>query len=403
MALKHWIWLSMRNVRRDKLWQLCTRFDGAQAVYEASDSELTGEAELTKDEIISLRSDRNFVSAEKVVAECEKKHICIIPITDEVYPMMLRNIDSPPIILYARGNVNCLTENLPFGIVGTRKASPKSLELTHKMSYMLAKSGFTIVSGMAAGADSAAACGALDAGCKTIAVFGTGVDICYPKSNQKLMEAIMSNGCVISENAPGTPPLPWTFPQRNRIIAGISAGVLVTAAPEKSGSIITATLAMEQGKDVYVTPGSLDDKEYTGSLALIKDGASMITEVEDIIYAYGKTPAKADKSYERILQMRRYGTSKQPENIEKTQPEKIKAVKNIKKEREEDKSIDKITDGMSEEEKAIIKVILDGDTQFDMIAAKTGLDAGDLFAKLTMLEINGKVEQKPGKNYELIL
>lgn len=403
MSLRHWIWLSMRSIRRDKLWQLCVHFNGAQGVYDALDSEILHVAELTRQELDSLHQDRMLMEAEKIESVCEKKKIAIIAFTDDVYPNRLRCIESPPIILYARGNVNTLTAKLPFSIVGTRKASAESLEITHKIAYMLAKSDFTIVSGMAAGVDSAAACGALDAGRSTIAVFGSGVDICYPRQNEKLMEAIMANGCVISENIPGTPPRNWTFPQRNRIIAGMSAGVLITAAPEKSGSIITATYAMEQGRDVYVTPGSLSDPEYAGSLALIKDGASMITDVDDIIYDFGKTPAKADKSYERILKMRKgaapisMAPNKNDNNLQKS---------TINKTEKADKTKELHSDPMdsfNDEDRIIAEAIMSGAAQFDAIAEKTGLDAGDLFAKLTVLEIEGKVMQKPGKYYELVM
>ncbi len=402
MALKHWIWLSMRSIRRDKLWQLCMRFDGARGVYDAQETELLKCVELTKDELNSIKQDRSLALAEKVEAECEKKKISVISFTDDVYPKRLRSIDSPPVILYARGNVNCLTADVPFGIVGTRKAAPNSLELTHKLSYMLAKAGFTIVSGMAAGVDSAAACGALDAGCKTIAVFGSGVDICYPKSNAKLMDAIIENGCVISENTPGTPPLPWTFPQRNRIIAGISSGVLVTAAPEKSGSIITATYAMEQGRDVYVVPGRPGDKEYAGSLALIKDGATMITEADDIIYDFGLVPVKIDKSYERILQLRRNTPDRRETSVKSEIKEKKQSERREVRKENKDLYKDRINE-FSGEEKIIAEAILSGASQFDLIAEKTGLDTSELLSMLTMMELNGKIIQKPGKYYELII
>ncbi|NLD87776.1 MAG: DNA-processing protein DprA, partial [Clostridiales bacterium] len=288
-----------------------------------------------------------------------------------------------------------------FGIVGTRKASPRPLELTHKMAYLLSKAGLTIVSGMAAGIDSAAACGALDAGGKTVAVFGPGVDVCYPSSNRSLMEAIMKNGCVISENSPGTPALPWTFPQRNRIIAGMSVGVLVTAAPEKSGSVITATRAMEQGRDVFVTPGAPDAEEFKGSLALIKDGAEMVTDAEDILISYGLKPVSTDIGYEQAVRARRLQGSHLAPKIREKRGNMDNHVQTKRENSGKAQKKTDITEGMSEIRKRIVEAILEGVDQFDLIAQRTGIDAATLSVELTMLELDGKLNQKPGRHYEL--
>ncbi len=200
---------------------------------------------------------------------------------DERFPRLLREIPNPPPGLYLRGELNL---NAPtVAVVGTRRATREGLGLARQFGKELAEQEIIVVSGLALGIDQAAHWGALDAGGRTVAVLGTGIDEIYPSQNRRLAEEILKQGgAVISEYPPGTPSYPANFLQRNRIISGLSLGVLVVEAPLQSGSLFTAQLALEQNRDVFVAPGRLRDHNYTGSHRLIRSGAALVTSVEDI-------------------------------------------------------------------------------------------------------------------------
>lgn len=204
----------------------------------------------------------------------------LVTLWDDNYPQQLRQIPDPPAILYIRGQ-------LPTGdhlaIVGSRRASPDGLRLAAEVATTLAHHNMTIVSGLARGIDSAAHRGALDAGGTTVAVLGGGVDRIYPPENRRMFELIAQQGALISEYPPGTPPLPGHFPGRNRIISGLSRGVLIVEAATKSGSLLTADFALDQGRDVFAAPGSPFNNVSQGCHQLIKQGAIFITEAKDIL------------------------------------------------------------------------------------------------------------------------
>jgi len=209
-----------------------------------------------------------------------------IGLDSPLYPPLLREISSPPNPLYIKGNVNWGNQCL--AIVGTRKADEEGREIAYKMAYDLVKYGFTIVSGLAFGIDSAAHQGALDANGKTIAVLGSGIDKIYPASHINLARKILKKqGAIISEYSPHTPSFPSNFPARNRIISGFCLGVIIVQAPLKSGALITASFALEQGREVLVVPGSIKNPNYQGSYQLIKDGAKIITCAEDVLEQLG--------------------------------------------------------------------------------------------------------------------
>lgn len=219
-----------------------------------------------------------------------KEDIKILMYTDQNYPQLLRNIYDPPPVLFIKGNLmdfdNCLA------VVGARRASDYGKSAAYKLSMELAVRGITIVSGLARGIDSCAHQGCLDVEGITIAVMGSGFKHIYPPQNKRLFEAICSNGCVVSEYMPDMPPYAGNFPKRNRIISGISKGVIIVEAGEKSGSLITARLALEQGRDVFAVPGNIFSPSSQGTNSLIKDGAKPVTCVEDILEEYGVIPVE---------------------------------------------------------------------------------------------------------------
>ena len=205
-----------------------------------------------------------------------------IALADDGYPAWLRAIADPPAALYCNGRIE-LHDRQAVAIVGARKATPYGLQITETLARELSGAGFTIVSGLARGIDAAAHRAALEAGGRTIAVLGCGLDVTYPPEHGRLREAITANGAVLTEFPVGTPPKPAHFPQRNRIISGLSLGVVVVEAAEDSGSLITARLALEQGREVFAVPGSIDAPLSQGPHGLIKQGAKLVETVDDIV------------------------------------------------------------------------------------------------------------------------
>ena len=225
-------------------------------------------------------------AGEPLRATLERVGAQVLSLRDERYPPLLREIHDPPPLLYARGNPDLLLQP-QLAIVGARRATAAGMRLAARIAGSLSSEGMVVTSGLALGIDGAAHRGALDAGGPTIAVLGSGVETIYPRRNQALGEAIISDGCLVSEYPPGTPLHPGRFPRRNRIISGMSLGTLVVEAALPSGSLITAGTAMEQGREVFALPWSLAHKGGAGCLKLLREGAKMVTRVEDILEELG--------------------------------------------------------------------------------------------------------------------
>ncbi|WP_076416499.1 DNA-processing protein DprA [Shewanella sp. UCD-KL12] len=206
----------------------------------------------------------------------------IVTLDSPDYPCLLKQLSDPPTIIFVKGDINAL--KFPcISMVGSRAASHTGLQLAYKLAGELSASGFAVVSGMAIGIDGAAHQACIDKGGRTLAVLGTGVDVIYPRRHKKIYEAIQSNGAVISEFWPGTKPFAGNFPKRNRLISGLTLGTLVVEACRKSGSLITARLAMEQGREVFAIPGNILSGQSQGCHDLLKNGAKLVENVADII------------------------------------------------------------------------------------------------------------------------
>jgi DNA processing protein len=225
--------------------------------------------------------------AERELDVCEMQGIGIIPLCDESYPKYLRHIADPPIVLFSRGRVDLLGEEGLVGIVGARKASNSSINRAYGIARDLARSGLVVVSGLASGIDYYAHKGALDGGGTTIAVLGNGIDVAYPKSNRDLYERITEEGLLLSEFPLGTEPLKYNFPKRNRVISGLSRGILVVEASYKSGALITAGYALEQGREVMAVPGRAGSDSFFGNNQLIKEGAHLVEDASDVCAILG--------------------------------------------------------------------------------------------------------------------
>lgn len=224
---------------------------------------------------------KDWATIEKEIEKIKNIGAEIITIGDREYPELLKNIPDPPLILYRKGRIPDGTQFI--SIVGSRKATFEGINVSEKISATLSSLGITIVSGLARGIDSSAHRGALTGKGKTVAVLGCGIDICYPSENRWLYEKIGEEGAIITEYSPGEKPLQHHFPERNRIIAGMSKGILVIEASAKSGSLITARLGLEYGREVMAIPGNIFNEEHKGANRLIKEGARLVDGIEDII------------------------------------------------------------------------------------------------------------------------
>lgn len=283
-----WIWLSriegLGCVRKNKLLQL---YKTPEEIWKLSYKEIVsidGFGEKIAKNILDCRYRKDL---DKYIEYMKKNDIKIVTIYDKEYPNKLKCIYDAPVTLYVKGNKDILNNN-SISIVGCRNCSDYGKEVSRKFAYDLAKKNITIISGMAKGIDSNAHIGCLQAKGKTIAVLGSGLDRIYPKDNAQLYNEIIANGgAIVSEYVIGTNPTKMNFPARNRIISGLSNGIIVIEAKEKSGTLITVDFALEQGKDVFVVPGNITSPNSVGTNELIKQGAKCITSVKDIFEENG--------------------------------------------------------------------------------------------------------------------
>jgi DNA processing protein len=260
---------------------LLDRFGSPQNIFKVADKELASVEGIGTDLIEKIRDKEKWLDIKQEISLIQKSQVKIVTFEDPDYPQLLKNIHSFPLLLYVKGKFEEQDYKMPIAIVGMRKASYYGKTVTEELAENLACAGFTIISGMARGIDTSAHQGALKKG-RTIAVLGSGLNYIYPRENKKLSEKIAQNGVLISEFPMNTPPDKFNFPRRNRIISGMSLGVVVVEAEEKSGALITANLASEQGREVFAVPGKIDSNYSKGTHKLIQDGAKLVMNWKDI-------------------------------------------------------------------------------------------------------------------------
>ena len=282
--LVHWIWFAaLQGISLRQKLQLLERFSDPEELYYTDTDNVNPSL---PEEITQALENKNLEAAQQIIKNCADLHIHILTYGDSAYPEQLRNIHNPPLVLYYAGVLPDFSAQPVVGVVGTRKASVYGKMNALDMSREIATCGGLVISGGAAGIDTEALKGAMDGNAPVVAVLGCGVDVVFPASNRVLFQKIKESGCLISEYPPGTSPLPWQFPERNRIISGLSNGVLVVEAPAKSGALITAREAMEQGRDVFVVPGNINVSTCAGSNSLLKEGASAVFCGWDVLREY---------------------------------------------------------------------------------------------------------------------
>lgn len=417
--LKHWIWLAHRPGLHDRVKPaLLERFPDAEAIYYAGEEAFEGIEGLTREGMEALRN-KDLTEAERILAQCERKRLHILTYGDAAYPGALKHIADPPVVLYYKGQLPDLDSYPVIGVVGTRKASPYGLTTARRMGYQIARHGGIVVSGLASGIDGIAMSGAISAGGTVVGVLGCGADVVYPESNRTLFGDTEAFGCILSEYKPGTPPYGNNFPRRNRIISGLSDGVLVVEAPERSGALITARQAAEQGRDVFVVPGNIDQPNCAGSNLLLRDGAIMASSGWDVIQEYEwQYPDKIHPDREALQRnpQRENGvipiTNREKPMAKVAQPTLIPGkTENLNKEFTK-KGIDKEPSTpysdlnkeppkLSDSEQAVVDALKAGERLVDDVIAETGLPVGKLLTALTTLELKGILKRLPGKRITL--
>lgn len=412
-ATKYWMWLACLSRLRPKAKILALEYFGsAKELFFAGESELRAVTGL-KAADVSAFCDKNMGFAMKAMAVCEQKNIKITALTDSGYPSRLRNIYDPPCVLFSIGRLPPLDDEPAIAIAGTRKASPYGTKTATQLGYEISKGGGLIVSGLAGGIDSAAAVGALRAKGKCVGVLGTAIDVVYPKFNKQLFEDVINSGAIISEYPPGTGYAPHHFPQRNRILSGLSLGVIIIEAPKRSGALITADFATEQGRDVFVVPGNVDAPNCQGSNELLRDCAKPVLSGWDVLGDYeGLFAGKIRRISESE---RRLPNGAEFRNVEPNIGAEA-AVKSDKMQENRQsvhkKDIDKEKDlayidleeqlkTLNEKQLKIVSAMDATSTYADIIIERTGFAAAEVMAELTMLQILGFVTAEGFNKYRL--
>lgn len=396
--LIHWIWLSRlpRVTIRQKL-TLLQLFRDPEDIYYAHEAALRQAEGMTEKAMENL-AQKDLTEARQILNTCGEKSISILTYGDGAYPSRLKNIPDPPLVLYYKG---CLPDwdNLPvIAVVGTRKASAYGMQTAAKLGYQIAACGGLVVSGLADGIDAWAMKGALLAGKKTVGVLGCGADVVYPAKNKELFAQTEKQGCILTEYIPGTPPNSWHFPQRNRIVSGLSAGVLVVEAPEKSGALNTAHHAADQGRDLFVVPGNIDAENCAGSNQLLREHAIAVLSGYDVVREYESLYPQS------IIQ----NPGSAPSELLVAQEPVCPSISKVSTPPHDKKSIDNreksgysvkhdAFSGLTSEEQAVVNQLTRTPKTVDEVIAETQLPTGKVLSILTMLAMKGVVQNHPGK------
>ena len=422
-----WIWLAEAlGAANSDFRRLIETYETPYEVFEAEGAKL--ECLHLKEKTVASLSDKGLQRASEILDACERLGIGVMSYDSELYPQPLREIKNPPVVLYYVGTVPKFGELLCVGLVGTRRMSAYGMEMAYKISYELASGNAVTVSGLAAGIDGVCAAATLRAGGTTVAVMGCGLDRAYPANHGKLMNEIARRGLLLSEYPPGTKPLHYHFPVRNRLISGLSHAVAVIEAGLGSGSLITAKDAVMQGKDVFAVPSNAVGKGSEGTNGLLRDGAYFAACAEDIARKYeylfpsvfhtDQVRAAAKQSLVDIAYLQSYGVldqsvsrtaSKKNEELTEVKPSAKERIARVPESKQDDKSTeqkkqtkktsDAVLQSLTPIQLEILQAIPDDQTVSADALVKLEHSYGEILTALTMLEIMGLVEKLPGAVY----
>lgn len=391
----YWIWFAeIKGISLFVKRQLLETFRDPEEIHLAQEKAFPKE-------VAEALQQKDLTEAMAIYQQCVKLGIGILTYADEDYPESLRNIEDPPVVLYFKGKLPDWQAQPVIGVVGTRKASTYGLQTAHLLASQIAACGGLVVSGAATGVDAFSMEGALDAGKPTVGILGGGVDVVYPAKNRNLYRRTEEKGCLISEYPPGCRPYPWNFLQRNRIISGLSDGVLVVEAPEKSGALNTARHAFSQGRDLFVVPGNLGVDTCLGSNALLQEGAYAALSGWDVVKHYA--PLYPDTVANRPVNLQRIGQIPPKKVAEETAlPEKGENKKRVSPENAIDNApkstysvINKPTVKLSDQENAVLALLSEIPQLPDSVMDASDLPASTVQSILTRLAIKGLAIQHP--------
>lgn len=385
--LKYWVWLcELPGLTNQSRLALLRHFGTPEDVFCAVPEEILLTPGLSREQA-ALLEDHDLSAADRILADCQRLNLDILTIQDAEYPSRLKNIYDPPCLLYVKGRLPVVDEEAAVAVVGTRvkTCTPYGIASAEKLSFGLASCGAVVVSGLASGIDSAAARGALRGGGRVIGVLGNGLDVIYPPENRYLYEDVAAAGALLSEYPPGSEPEGRHFPVRNRILSGLSVAVLVVEAPERSGALITAETALEQGRDVFAVPGPIDSKASVGCNRLLRDGAGTVTEAWDLLREYehrfpDKLHPEGVRRHPVVL-----GYQARQQAAAKPVPPSLSLSHN-------DLSL-------TDDQIKLLKVLTEEPQLVDDLIECTGIPTRRVLSALTVLELEHLVEQHSGKRY----
>ena len=384
-ALTYWLWISeLQGLTNQTRLALLRRFETPERIFYADPEELLLTEGITRQQA-ELLSDHRLDGARKIQEDCHRLNIRILTIGDAEYPGRLKNIYDPPMLLYMKGRMPVMDEEVAIAVVGTRSCTPYGEGCAKKLGHELSAAGAVVVGGLAKGIDAAATHGALMAGGVTVGVVGNGLDVRYPYESRFLYDDVAAAGVLISEYPPGAEAAGWHFPARNRILSGLCVGTLVVEAPLRSGALITAETALEQGRDVFAVPGPIDAENSAGCNRLIQEGALLVTGAEDILREYeGRYPQK--------LRPRAYTEPPKTVGYQARQLAEAKPVP-------PSVSLSRELPELSDDQLAILRLLGEEPMQVDDIIKLTELPTRRVLSALTVLEMDELVTQHSGKRY----
>ena len=396
--IKYWLWLSrLSDLSGPVKTALLAHFENPEAIYYADREERALVEGITSHQLDALEQ-KSTEEADRILGDCQRLGLRIITREDTDYPDRLRSIFDPPLLLYVQGHMPVFDDEVAIAMVGTRRCSPYGERLAEKLSFELASQGALIVSGLAKGLDAMCHQGAIRAGGVTAAVIGGGHDIKYPYENRYLYEDIAASGVILSEYPPGTEPKGSHFPVRNRIISGLCLGTVVVEAPRRSGALITAHTALEQGRDVFAVPGPVDVPSSEGTNHLLLEGAIPALSAAGILAEYAahyphKLHLKAVEAPEPLGQRHRKDPA--PAAQEQTERPEEEAAPELP-------VLDLGADhGLTDDQIRILQALEGGTMHVDDIIEATQIPARRVLSALTLLEVEDRVRQESGKRFTL--
>lgn len=388
----HWIWYSGRKLSEQCKRMLLEYFSDAEEIHASSEEKLRQVPNMTE-QMMQTLMDKDLSEAMRLENLCRRMHISLLSFTDDQYPARLRTLHDAPVLLYYQGVLPDWNRMPIIGIVGTRQATSYGCDLAAAMSAQIAASGGMVVSGGAKGIDTVAMQSALAAGGPVVAVLAGGLDRPYPASNIPFFRKVCTTGCVLTEYPPGTPSNAWHFPIRNRIISGISNGLLVVEAPAKSGALISARHALEQGRDVFSVPGNVTSPTCAGTNALLQEGARAVLSGWDVMKEYQAQypdrvqrrdiPGRVEQSVQNVAQKPQLPRQTDKKSIDKLEKSTYSGGHTARS-------------ALTEAEQSLVACVETGGSLTDEIIARSGMNAAEAKKLLTKLALKKVLVLHPG-------